>query len=107
MEGQPRTKVAEWQRLTPEHVANLAVRAGVRRMIVLDLAAVGVDGGPTTLALGRAFRDLWPELELIGGGGVRDARDLALLEAAGYDAALVASALHDGRLLSPDLPSHS
>jgi phosphoribosylformimino-5-aminoimidazole carboxamide ribotide isomerase len=39
-----------------------------------------------------------PFLEIISGGGVRGPRDLQALAAAGADAALVASALHDGRL---------
>jgi phosphoribosylformimino-5-aminoimidazole carboxamide ribotide isomerase len=35
---------------------------------------------------------------VIAAGGVRDAADLAALDAAGVPAVLVASALHDGRL---------
>jgi phosphoribosylformimino-5-aminoimidazole carboxamide ribotide isomerase len=44
-----------------------------------------------------------PEVELITGGGVRDADDLAALRQSGVAGVLVASALHDGRLTGHDL----
>jgi phosphoribosylformimino-5-aminoimidazole carboxamide ribotide isomerase len=68
-----------------------------RRVIVMTLSRVGSDGGPDldTLALVRARA---PGARLIGAGGVRHAADLAAAEAAGAQAWLVASALHDGRL---------
>jgi phosphoribosylformimino-5-aminoimidazole carboxamide ribotide isomerase len=74
------------------------VEIGFSRLIVLDLAAVGVEAGPTTLELCRAIRAAHPQLELITGGGVRDMNDLAQLEQAGVDAALVAAGLHNGSL---------
>ena len=39
-----------------------------------------------------------PGMMLVAGGGVRGLNDLALLANVGCDAALVATALHDGRL---------
>jgi phosphoribosylformimino-5-aminoimidazole carboxamide ribotide isomerase len=68
-------------------------------MIVLDLADVGMAQGPSTLMLARAIRAKLPGLHLIGGGGIRHEGDLQTLAAAGYEAALVASALHDGHIL--------
>jgi phosphoribosylformimino-5-aminoimidazole carboxamide ribotide isomerase len=59
---------------------------------------VGVGAGSGTEALARQLRVLQPKAELIGGGGVRGIDDLRALAAAGYDRALVASALHDGNL---------
>jgi phosphoribosylformimino-5-aminoimidazole carboxamide ribotide isomerase len=96
--GVPLAREAAWRGLNAEQIAVLALRGGVRRMIVLDLAAVGMGQGAGTEPLCRTLRMLAPELELIAGGGVRGPRDLVLLERAGCDAALVASALHDGRL---------
>lgn len=96
--GVPLTRCAAWRDLTPLAIAREAVACGVTRMIVLDLAAVGAEGGPTTLELARALRQAFPQLELVGGGGVRDRADLGQLAAAGFDAALVASALHEGRI---------
>jgi phosphoribosylformimino-5-aminoimidazole carboxamide ribotide isomerase len=69
---------------------------GVRSLIVLDLTAVGANEGPTTLALCRRIRERYPALELLTGGGVRNASDLARLGEVGVDGALVASAIHDG-----------
>ena len=76
----------------------IALRAGVQRMVVLDLAAVGMGGGAGTERLCRTLRCSYPQLQIIAGGGVRGPADLVSLERAGCDAALVASALHDGRL---------
>jgi phosphoribosylformimino-5-aminoimidazole carboxamide ribotide isomerase len=42
-------------------------------------------------------------MELTSGGGVRGRDDLAALADAGCDAALVASALHDGQLTVSDI----
>jgi phosphoribosylformimino-5-aminoimidazole carboxamide ribotide isomerase len=100
--GVPLTSAPAWQGLTPEQIGTIALRAGVRRMIVLDLARVGMDGGVGTEPLCRTLRCLAPELEIIAGGGVRSTADLDSLARAGCDAALVASALHDGRLDAAD-----
>lgn len=74
------------------------VACGVRSLIVLDLAGVGEGRGVPTLELCRAVRVMWPDVEIITGGGVRDGADLALLAEAGVDGVLIASALHDGSL---------
>jgi phosphoribosylformimino-5-aminoimidazole carboxamide ribotide isomerase len=96
--GRPLTDAPAWQNLTPAQIAVVALRLGVRRMIVLDLAAVGMGGGVGTEPFCRGLRCLDPHLQIIAGGGVRGAADLRSLARAGCDAALVASALHDGRL---------
>lgn len=102
-DGQLLTDGAAWRDCGPLDCARLAVDCGVRRMIVLDLASVGVGGGVPTLELCRRLRDLAAGLEITSGGGIRGADDLLALQAAGCDAALVASALHDGRLAADDL----
>src|SRR5262249_45941595 len=96
--GRPLARSAAWQGLAAGRVADIAVRAGVQRMIVLDLAAVGSGQGASTEPLCRALRCRHPRVELVAGGGVRSMHDLETLSAAGCDGALVASALHDGRL---------
>jgi phosphoribosylformimino-5-aminoimidazole carboxamide ribotide isomerase len=70
---------------------------GVREVIVLDLARVGSGAGPD-VTLVRELRDRFPGLELLAGGGVRDAGDLHALAAAGAAGALVATALHSGAI---------
>ncbi|HEX5619502.1 MAG TPA: HisA/HisF-related TIM barrel protein [Solirubrobacteraceae bacterium] len=67
----------------------------LREVIVLDLARVGSGAGPD-VALISAIHAAFPELELLAGGGVRDADDLRALEDAGAAGALVATALHRG-----------
>ncbi|MEX2558660.1 MAG: HisA/HisF-related TIM barrel protein, partial [Pirellulales bacterium] len=63
----------------------------------------GMDAGVAALALCRELRQRHQQLELVSGGGVRGLQDLRALAEAGCDAALVASALHDGRLTAGDL----
>lgn len=94
--GRPLTTLPEWENLSPFEIAADFYQRGVRRMILLDLAAVGEARGTPTLPLAAALQRRYPDLELIGGGGVRDAADLAALADSGFSAALVASALHDG-----------
>jgi phosphoribosylformimino-5-aminoimidazole carboxamide ribotide isomerase len=72
-------------------------------MIVLDLAQVGVGAGVATGNLCRQLRQRFAGLRLITGGGVRHEEDLTELAALGIDGVLVASALHDGRLMRNDL----
>ncbi|MEX2114909.1 MAG: HisA/HisF-related TIM barrel protein [Pirellulales bacterium] len=96
--GVPLTEPGAFEGLSPLQIATLALRLGVRRMIVLDLASVGVGQGVPTSPLCRLLRCLDSNLEIIAGGGVRGPNDLRALEACGCNAALVASALHDGRI---------
>jgi phosphoribosylformimino-5-aminoimidazole carboxamide ribotide isomerase len=100
--GVPLARADELRDRSPLELAEMAVAAGVRRLIVLDLADVGTGGGTRTLALCRALHHRWPQIELTAGGGVRDLDDLRQLAAAGCRAALVASALHGGRLTKAD-----
>ena len=103
MHGKPLNPSAAWQSATPLQIAAGAVSAGFSRLIVLDLAAVGVGRGPASAELCRSLRAACPQVELLSGGGVRGPEDLRQLAACGCDAVLVASALHDGRLTAADL----
>lgn len=101
--GQPRAACDLWRRQPPLEIAADVIALGVRRLIVLDLADVGQGRGVQTLDLCRRLHADDPQLELIAGGGVRGLADLTALAEAGCSAALVASALHDGRLSATDL----
>ena len=70
-------------------------RPGLRDLIVLDLARVGSGAGPDVGPVAR-IHAAFPDLELLAGGGVRDAGDLRSLRAAGAAGALVSTALHGG-----------
>ena len=79
----------------PERIVAWAIECGVRQLIVLDLAGVGVAAGVPTIPLCQRLRAVHgPEIEIITGGGVRNADDLRLLEQAGVDGVLLASVLH-------------
>ena len=70
-------------------------RAALREVIVLDLARVGSGMGPDVRLIAE-LHAAFPGLELLAGGGVRDAGDLRALADAGAAGALVATALHRG-----------
>ena len=104
-EGRPLGDVTLWDTSDPGQIAIAALEAGVRRLIVLDLAQVGVGGGVGTTDLCRRLFDRYPESRLITGGGVRDRADLESLSRIGIEGVLVASALHDGKLTRADVES--
>lgn len=83
-------------------IATRAARAGAGAMIVIDLARVGTGAGLDLDVIARV-RDAAPNVLLLAGGGVRGIDDLAQLAEAGCDGALVATALHDGRLGAGDV----
>lgn len=68
-----------------------------QRVIVMTLERVGADAGPDLETLAEVRRKA-PGATLIGAGGIRHPADLGHAAAAGADAWLVASALHDLRL---------
>lgn len=100
--GKPMTESAMWNE-EPLNIAEQAIAAGVRRMIVLDLAAVGVSGGVSTLDLCGAIRTRRTDIEFITGGGVRNVDDLRTIQRAGVQGVLIASALHNGSITPKDL----
>ncbi|HYV38227.1 MAG TPA: HisA/HisF-related TIM barrel protein [Gemmataceae bacterium] len=100
--GQPLTTSAAWGTTTPFGIASKAIGLGVRRLLILDLARVGVGTGTGTESLCAQLKQMYPNIELLAGGGVRGGQDLERLRQCGVDCALVASALHDGQLKRED-----
>ncbi|MDR0372340.1 MAG: hypothetical protein LBI79_02070 [Nitrososphaerota archaeon] len=74
---------------------------GVLEVIVLDLVRVGSGEGVDTEFLKRAISETG--LSVYAGGGVRDIVDLVELKALGAAGALVATALHTGKITVEDL----
>jgi phosphoribosylformimino-5-aminoimidazole carboxamide ribotide isomerase len=103
--GQPIRKLDDVMSDDPIDIGCAVIESGIRELIVLDLAAVGVSSGPTTLDICQSLRDFAPKLELITGGGIRSSNDLSTLRADGINGVLVASALHDGSIGPDDLNS--
>jgi phosphoribosylformimino-5-aminoimidazole carboxamide ribotide isomerase len=72
------------------------------RVVVMTLARVGAGEGPDFDRLGAVLARAG-DREVFAAGGVRSAEDLVALDRLGVSGALVASALHDGRLTPDDL----
>jgi phosphoribosylformimino-5-aminoimidazole carboxamide ribotide isomerase len=81
----------------PAAAAPLAAELGVSELLIIDLARVGSGSGPPLEAV-RELATALPAASIYAGGGVRDDDDLRALEQAGAAGALVATALHDGRV---------
>ncbi len=94
-QGTPLTANQKWDAKT---IVLDVLTAGFTSIIILDLASVGSDSGPTTGVLCRQLRDSHPHLEIISGGGVRNEEDVRSLVRSGCNRVLVASALHGGNL---------
>jgi len=92
-DGRPIASSSSIADMSPDAIARHAVAAGVGAVIVLDLARVGSGRGLDGSVVERARRAV-PDVQLLAGGGVRDAEDLRRLAAMGCDGALVATALH-------------
>ena len=90
-----------WREDDPFQIAATAIEAGIETVILLDLARVGLSRGVGTLPLLRRLSEAYPTVEWVAGGGVAGIDDLDAIGRAGGSAALVASALHDGRILLP------
>jgi phosphoribosylformimino-5-aminoimidazole carboxamide ribotide isomerase len=99
--GQPLGEPAPWGVGSAWAIAQQAFDTGVVRMLVLDLAHVGVGAGPGTAELCARLRREHPDREISTGGGVRGPDDVKQLYACGVDYVLVASALHNGRFTNP------
>ena len=73
------------------------------RIIVMTLARVGSGAGPDLDRLVEIRRRAGPRRAVYAAGGVRGPGDLYALKNAGVAGALIATALHDGRLAPHDL----
>lgn len=98
-------EAARWGESDPRALARTALDLGVRRLLLLDLARVGIGQGPGTLPLLAELRshEAGAGIEIIVGGGLSSAVELPALRRAGASAVLVGSALHDGKIGAADL----
>lgn len=101
--GRPILGDATWSNASPLKIVREAVESGFRRVIVLDLSAVGAEQGLQTTELCREILAEFPALELTTGGGVRNLEDIELVARVGCQGLLLASALHQGALCRKDL----
>ena len=76
-------------------------KMGVEQVIVLDLARVGSGEGVNVGFLKSVIAEIGVDIYV--GGGVRDINDLVELQKIGVSGALVATALHNGKISIPAL----
>ncbi|GAA4427798.1 HisA/HisF-related TIM barrel protein [Bremerella cremea] len=98
MDGLPLCEKDEFRGMSAEQIADQAIQLGVKSVIVLDLASVGVGEGSRTEPLIANLVARHPDVMWIGGGGARRLKDVEPLYTAGAKRVLVASALLDGRI---------
>jgi phosphoribosylformimino-5-aminoimidazole carboxamide ribotide isomerase len=83
-------------------LADRAVDSGVWAILLLDMGRVGTGAGVDVEFL-AVLRGRYPGLRLLAGGGISTRADLDRLADAGCDGALVASAVHAGRVTAADV----
>lgn len=86
----------------PLSLAEQATGAGVETLLLLDIGRVGTGCG-VDLGLLETLRRRFPKIRLLAGGGVLTRKDLERMRDTGCDGALVASAIHSGRVTASDL----
>ena len=96
--GRPLGDTSCWHSPEPLEIARKAIDLGTGKLIVLDLAQVGMGEGPSTLPICANIKREFPEVFLVTGGGIRDAGDLLSLKEHQIDGVLVASALHNSSI---------
>lgn len=102
------TQRGELNQSTALELVRMAYDRGVRNLILLDLDSVGTMTGCSSEpdGLGPLIQEIASELEdiqLISGGGVRNAADVQALLDAGCQHVLVASAIHQCKLTPDDI----
>jgi phosphoribosylformimino-5-aminoimidazole carboxamide ribotide isomerase len=83
-------------------LADQATSAGITTLLLLDLGRIGTGCG-VDLGLLDTLRRRFPRLRLLAGGGVLTRLDLERMRDTGCDGALIASAIHTGRISAGDL----
>lgn len=83
-------------------LADQATSAGITTLLLLDLGRIGTGCG-VDLGMLETLRRRFPRIRLLAGGGVLTRRDLERMRDAGCDGALIASAIHAGRVTASDL----
>jgi phosphoribosylformimino-5-aminoimidazole carboxamide ribotide isomerase len=74
-------------------------------VIIMSLPRVGSNLGPDLDRLAY-YRKHHPQKKIIAAGGIRDKEDLRTLEQIGIDQALVATALHNGKIAPDDIATN-
>jgi len=95
-EGKVLSASESLQSMSPLEFACKLEGVGVGELIVMDLARVGSGEGVDFALLKEILRSL--KIKVLVGGGVRDVADLVKLKELGVQSALIATALHSGKI---------
>lgn len=87
----------------PTPLAQRLEKIGVSQIILLDLDRVGTERGANVEILKEVLKNT--EIKVLVGGGIRNLQDLEKLRALKVSGALVATALHNGKLKVDELKS--
>jgi phosphoribosylformimino-5-aminoimidazole carboxamide ribotide isomerase len=101
MNGDVLSKSEALGSMSPMHFALALQELGLRQLIVLDLARVGSDEGADFELLKNLTKAV--DMKVYVGGGVRDFQDLKTLQQLGISGALIATALHTGKISAEHL----
>jgi phosphoribosylformimino-5-aminoimidazole carboxamide ribotide isomerase len=99
--GKVLSKAEELQKMNALQAASRLQELGARQLIVLDLARVGSDEGADFELLKNLTKAV--NMKVYVGGGVRDIQDLKTLQQLGISGALIATALHTGKISTEHL----
>lgn len=105
IEGAAVRSLSDLNSTDPFEIGAAVLESGVRNLIVLDLASVGISSGIKTVELCQSLKEFAPNCRITTGGGIRSVNDLSSLAESGVDACLVASALHSGAITPDELRS--
>ena len=97
-QGRPIADPSRWPS-NPLEIVDFVCSRGIDQLIILDLAAVGMQNGLVTGDLCRQVSDRLPAATIITGGGIRTEAEVESAIACGADFVLMATALHDGSLM--------
>jgi len=78
------------------------IKQGITQVICTDINKDGMLEGPS-FYLYKRILDEWPQLYLVGSGGVSSPADLKELEKAGLPAVIIGKAIYENRITQKDL----
>jgi phosphoribosylformimino-5-aminoimidazole carboxamide ribotide isomerase len=102
-DGIPLGNLTQWPAKGAWSIACHAISQGVRRLLVLDLARVGMGTGAGTEDFCSQIMASYPDVDLAVGGGVRQLTDLLRFKTLHVKHVLVASVLYDKAIQPEDV----
>lgn len=102
--GKVLSRAKELASIDPHDAVDKLVSAGIKRMFIIVLDAVGSFSGVNTGSYSFLQED---DLAVYLGGGVRDINDITRLRKGGYSGCLIASCLYNGSITPEHIHDHS